>query len=106
MQLMPLILKRSIELNSPNSDVPIGVLVATSGDTGPAAVEGFGRLDNAKVMVLFPGDGVAEVQRRQLVTVDWSKGGKGRLIKPLAVTDGDFDVCQRLVKGNISTPIL
>ena len=65
------------------------VLVATSGDTGSAAIEACrGRLP---IVVLFPEGRVAEMQRRQMTTVD------DDLVTVLAVR-GTFDDCQALVK--------
>merc|ERR1719186_2281764 len=69
------------------------VLVATSGDTGSAVLEGFGRLsgDNIAVMVLYPTDGISEAQRKQMVTCE------AKNVRVVAVK-GDFDHCQRMVK--------
>ena len=46
----------------------VALLVATSGDTGTAAVDGFSRLPGSPVVVLYPKDGVSVVQRRQMQT--------------------------------------
>jgi threonine synthase len=47
------------------ADVPdFLVLVATSGDTGKAALEGFADRESTRIAVLFPARGVSEVQRR------------------------------------------
>ena len=65
------------------------VLVATSGDTGSAAIEACrGRLP---IVVLFPEGRVAEMQRRQMTTVD------DEAVTVLAVR-GTFDDCQAMVK--------
>lgn len=65
------------------------VLVATSGDTGSAAIEACrGRLP---IVVVFPEGRVAEMQRRQMTTVD------DETVTVLAVR-GTFDDCQAMVK--------
>lgn len=66
------------------------VLVATSGDTGGAVAAAFHGRPGLRVVVLFPGAGVSERQRRQFTTL-------GAGVQALAV-DGPFDACQRLVK--------
>jgi threonine synthase len=67
------------------------VLVATSGDTGSAAIEAFRGLAAVRVVVLYPSGKVSEYQRRQMTTVDESN------VEVLSVA-GTFDDCQRLVK--------
>ena len=67
------------------------VLVATSGDTGSAAIEGFRGRDAIDIGVLFPDGMVSEFQRRQMTTVSDSN------VTVLAV-QGSFDDCQRMVK--------
>lgn len=64
-------------------------LVATSGDTGSAAIEAC--RGSLPIVVLFPEGRVAEVQRRQMTTVD-TPG-----VTVVAVR-GTFDDCQRMVK--------
>lgn len=48
------------------------ILVATSGDTGKAALEGFKNVDGTQIMVFYPQDGVSEVQKRQMLTQEGS----------------------------------
>lgn len=67
------------------------ILVATSGDTGKAALEGFKGIDGVKVGVLFPDGGVSDIQRKQMVTTT------GNNVCVWAVT-GNFDDCQTAVK--------
>ena len=68
------------------------IVVATSGDTGGAAVEAFrGRL-RIDLVVLFPDGRISEVQRRMMTTV------ADENVHTIAV-DGTFDDCQALVKG-------
>ncbi len=72
------------------SDVPLTVLVATSGDTGGAVADAFHGVAGVRVVLLFPQEEVSETQRRQMTTL-------GDNVRALAV-DGKFDDCQRLVK--------
>ena len=44
------------------------ILVATSGDTGKAALEGFKDVDRTKILVFYPKDGVSAVQALQMQT--------------------------------------
>jgi threonine synthase len=67
------------------------IVVATSGDTGGAAVDAFAGLDNVELIVLFPHGRISEVQRRMITTV-----GAGN-VHALAV-EGTFDDCQAIVK--------
>ncbi len=68
------------------------LITATSGDTGAAAVNAFAGAARIDLIVLHPLDRVSPVQRRQMTTVDADN------VLNLAVR-GDFDDCQRLVKG-------
>jgi threonine synthase len=68
------------------------LVTATSGDTGAAAVRAFGGLDRVDLVVLHPLGRVSPVQRLQMTT-----SGAANVLN-LAVR-GDFDDCQRLVKG-------
>ena len=45
------------------------IVVATSGDTGGAAVDAFAGLDNVDLVVLFPNGRISEVQRRMMTTI-------------------------------------
>jgi threonine synthase len=68
------------------------LLTATSGDTGAAAVRAFAGVERINLVVLHPLDRVSPVQRKQMTTVQADN------VLNLAVR-GDFDDCQRLVKG-------
>ncbi|QYG91615.1 threonine synthase [Iamia sp. SCSIO 61187] len=68
------------------------VLVATSGDTGSAAIEACRGRDRLDIVVLHPAGRVSDVQRRQMTTVDEPN------VRNVAI-DGDFDTCQDLVKA-------
>ena len=68
------------------------LVVATSGDTGGAAVEAFAGAAHVDLVVLFPEGRISEVQRRFMTTAD-SPG-----VRCVAV-EGDFDACQAVVKA-------
>jgi len=68
------------------------IVVATSGDTGPAAIEACVGRDVLDIVVLHPAGRVTDVQRRQMTTVDASN------VHNVAI-EGTFDDCQDLVKG-------
>jgi threonine synthase len=68
------------------------IVVATSGDTGGAAVEAFRDRNQVDVVVLFPQGRVSEVQRRMMTTAAAAN------VHTIAI-DGTFDDCQALVKG-------
>ena len=67
------------------------ILVATSGDTGKAALEGFADAEGTRIMVFYPDGGVSPVQRLQMVTQE------GANVSVVAVR-GNFDDAQRGVK--------
>lgn len=67
------------------------ILVATSGDTGKAALEGFHDVDGVSVGVLYPDGGVSDIQFKQMATQ------RGANVCAWGVR-GDFDACQAGVK--------
>jgi threonine synthase len=68
------------------------IVVATSGDTGGAAVDAFANLGNADLIVLFPHGRISGVQRRMMTTAGAPN------VHAIAV-EGTFDDCQAIVKG-------
>ena len=68
------------------------IVVATSGDTGGAAVDAFAGRDNVDLIVLFPNGRISDVQRRMMTTSGAAN------VHALAI-DGHFDDCQGLVKA-------
>jgi len=68
------------------------IIVATSGDTGGAAIEAFKGRNRIDIFVLHPHDRVSEVQRRQMTTAAHDN------VHNIAV-EGTFDDCQNLVKA-------
>lgn len=89
LQIMPRLLTASLRKNGEQRTVCI--LVATSGDTGKAALEGFRDVPGTRIMVFYPADGVSEVQKRQMVTQ------LGENVNVVAV-HGNFDDAQTGVK--------
>ena len=89
LQLMPRLLVSSLRKNGETRTASI--LVATSGDTGKAALEGFRDVPGTRIMVFYPRDGVSEVQRLQMVTQ------LGANVNVCAV-EGNFDDAQTGVK--------
>lgn len=69
----------------------IVVLVATSGDTGKAALEGFKNVPGTKIIVFYPAHGVSKVQELQMTTTD----GENTYVVGV---EGNFDDCQSAVK--------
>lgn len=67
------------------------ILTATSGDTGKAALEGFHDVEETRIIVFYPHNGVSAVQKAQMVTQ------AGANVKVCAVR-GNFDDCQQGVK--------
>ena len=68
LQMLPQLL--SAALRKTGEDKPVCILVATSGDTGKAAMEGFADVPQTRIMVFYPKDGVSRVQETQMVTQD------------------------------------
>lgn len=89
LQIMPRLLVKSVEIEGGSKEVDI--LVATSGDTGKAALEGFKNVDGIKVIVFYPHNGVSQAQYLQMATTD------GNNTSVVAVK-GNFDNCQTGVK--------
>ncbi len=89
LQLLPYLLTTSAKKVA--SDKEIVILVATSGDTGKAALEGFKDVDQTRIIVFYPEDGVSKVQKKQMTTQE----GKNVCV---AAIKGNFDDAQTGVK--------
>jgi len=90
LQIMPQFMRFSKVKCNDNSRTLI--LVATSGDTGKAALEGFKNRDGISIAVFYPHGGVSEIQRLQMATTD---GNNTTVI----AARGNFDDCQSGVKA-------
>lgn len=95
LQIMPRLFARA--LKKCGEDREALILVATSGDTGKAALEGYRDVDGTKIQVFYPIDGVSQVQKIQMQTQEG---------KNLSVTGikGNFDDAQTGVKSIFSDP--
>ena len=89
LQMLPYLLTAS--LKKTGEEKTVCILVATSGDTGKAALEGFRDVDRTKILVFYPDGGVSEIQKLQMVTQE------GRNVGVCAVR-GNFDDAQTSVK--------
>ena len=97
LQALPRLLTRSMDKCGDGRKA--AVLVATSGDTGKAALEGFKDVPDVSIIVFYPKDGVSSVQERQMI----STGGAN--VAVIGV-DGNFDTCQNGVKSLFSDAAL
>jgi threonine synthase len=88
--LLPYLLRKGCDICGIKEQIL--VLVATSGDTGKAALEGFKNAEGIKVMVFYPNDGVSKMQKLQMCTQE------GKNVNVVAVK-GNFDDCQTAVKA-------
>ena len=66
LQIMPRLL--SLALGKQNCAEDALILVATSGDTGKAALEGYRDVDRVRILVFYPTGGVSKIQRRQMAS--------------------------------------
>ncbi len=89
LQIMPRLLSRALVKTGEKNTALI--LVATSGDTGKAALEGHKDVDGVKIMVFYPVDGVSKVQKLQMATQT------GNNVNVCAI-NGNFDDAQTGVK--------
>ena len=90
LQIMPRLLSGALIKNDEKRTALI--LVATSGDTGKAALEGYRDVDGIKIMVYYPVDGVSRVQKLQMATQE------GANVNVCAIR-GNFDDAQNGVKA-------
>ena len=90
LQILPYLLTCSIKKTGETKNVVI--LVATSGDTGKAALEGFKDVPGTKISVFYPSDGVSDIQKLQMITQ------KGNNVNVVGI-QGNFDDAQNGVKA-------
>ncbi len=89
LQIMPRLLSEA--LVSTGEDKTAFILVATSGDTGKAALEGYRDVDGVKIMVFYPEKGVSGIQKLQMASQE------GNNVSVVAI-HGNFDDAQTGVK--------
>lgn len=94
LQCMPILFSEAISLRRAGGfeSHDYLVLVATSGDTGKAALEGFADRPHTKIVVFYPAQGVSDIQRKQMVTQ------RGSNVCVFGAR-GNFDDCQAAVKA-------
>lgn len=89
LQILPYFLTTAVK--KLQMDKKVVILVATSGDTGKAALEGFKDVPGTEIMVFYPVEGVSDMQKRQMVTQEGSN-------VTVCAVEGNFDDCQSGVK--------
>ena len=77
------------------NDKKINIVVATSGDTGAAAIDAIRGKSNLNIFVLHPNNRISPVQRKLMTTVEDEN------VFNIAI-DGNFDDCQNIVKQMFS----
>lgn len=90
LQILPRFMTAAMKKTGDNKKVVI--LVATSGDTGKAALEGFKDVEGTEIIVFYPGDGVSDIQKLQMITQEGAN-------VYVAGIDGNFDDAQNGVKA-------
>ena len=95
LQMLPQLLSAALKKTGEKKTACI--LVATSGDTGKGALEGFADVPQTKIMVFYPKDGVSAIQELQMVTQDGANVGVCSVV-------GNFDDAQSGVKRIFSDP--
>ena len=89
LQMLPHLLTASLTKSA--EDKTVCILVATSGDTGKAALEGFRDVERTRILVFYPKDGVSAIQELQMVTQEGGNVGVCSVV-------GNFDDAQTGVK--------
>lgn len=95
LQIMPRLLSRALVKTGEKKDAMI--LVATSGDTGKAALEGYRDIDRVRILVFYPSEGVSQVQKLQMATQ------QGSNVEVCGIR-GNFDDAQNGVKSILNSP--
>lgn len=89
LSILPYLMMESASIQNVHDEIVI--LTATSGDTGKAALEGFADVNNSKIIVFYPSEGVSEVQKKQMI----SQAGSNVYVIGI---QGNFDDAQNGVK--------
>ncbi len=95
LQLLPQLLRKATLKTGSNKEVII--LVATSGDTGKAALEGFADVPGTRIIVFYPDEGVSNIQKLQMTTQEGANVG-------VCAVKGNFDDAQTGVKNIFLDP--
>lgn len=90
LQILPYFLTKAMKKTG--EDKTVVILVATSGDTGKAALEGFSDVEGTKIVVFYPSEGVSDIQKLQMIT----QKGKNVCVSGIK---GNFDDAQSGVKA-------
>lgn len=95
LQLLPYLLTTASKKAAPDKEIVI--LVATSGDTGKAALEGFKDVEGTRILVFYPENGVSVMQKLQMCTQEGENVG-------VCAIQGNFDDAQTGVKKIFTDP--
>lgn len=95
LQVLPYFLTTAVKKKALNKKIVI--LVATSGDTGKAALDGFKDVPGTEILVFYPEEGVSPMQKRQMRTQEGGNVG-------VCAIKGNFDDCQNGVKAIFTDP--
>ncbi len=95
LQILPHLMRVSAKKTSDGKEIVI--LVATSGDTGKAALEGFRDAEHTRILVFYPENGVSPMQKLQMTTQEGGNVG-------VCAIRGNFDDAQSGVKAIFTDP--
>ncbi len=97
LQILPHLMRVSAQKTSDGKEIVI--LVATSGDTGKAALEGFRDAPHTRILVFYPENGVSPMQKLQMTTQQGNNVG-------VCAIRGNFDDAQSGVKSIFTDPAM
>ena len=95
LSILPYFMTTSVKKEK--EDKKIVILVATSGDTGKAALEGFADVPDTDIIVFYPQKGVSKIQELQMTTQEGSN-------THVFAVEGNFDDAQTAVKKIFTDP--
>lgn len=95
LQILPHFMRVAASKTADGNEIVI--LVATSGDTGKAALEGFRDAPNTRILVFYPENGVSPMQKLQMTTQEGNNVG-------VCAIRGNFDDAQTGVKAIFTDP--
>ena len=97
LQMLPHLLSAS--LVKTEEEKTVCILVATSGDTGKAALEGFRDVERTRILVFYPKDGVSAIQQLQMNTQEGETVGVCSVV-------GNFDDAQTVSYTHLTLPTM